>query len=147
MRRYATYHKTPAGTNLTILEVIGVTTTRGRIYEFGIGSDSAPADIATEFEMIRGTVSGTGTALNENPLDGADPVALLSAKGGTFATQTKTTNSSLWAKAINQRASYRWVAVPDGELVIPATADAWIGLESIASGGTPSIKAMIYWQE
>jgi hypothetical protein len=148
MRRYSVDGQTAAGTNLTILEVIAATTTRGRIYDIIIGSDATPADVATEFNIIRGTVSGTGTSTpTARALDPGDPAALITAKVGTFSGQTKTANTSLLNIALNQRATFRWVAVPDGEIVIPATSDNWVGLESIASGGTPNINATFSWQE
>lgn len=146
-RNYATTHETPAGTALTILELVASTSTRGFIYDMIISSDATPADIATEFNINRGTVSGTGTALDEVPLDPANPAALLSGKGGTFTGQTKTANTSMMEVALNQRATFRWVASPGSELIVPATADNWVGLESIASGGTPNINATLYWNE
>jgi len=148
MRKYAADGQAAAGTNLTIAELVAATTTRGRIYDLIIGSDASPADIATEFNIIRGTVSGTPTTtVTPRALDPADPAALLSLEVGTFTGQTKTSNTSLMNIALNQRATFRWVAVPDGEIVVPATSDNWVGLESIASGGTPNINASFYWQE
>jgi hypothetical protein len=148
MRRYAIEGQTAAGTTLTILELIAATTTRGRIYDILVGSDATPADVATEFNIIRGTVSGTGSSTpTGRALDPADPAALLTAKVGTFTGQTKTSNSAMLNLALNQRATFRWVAVPDGEIVVPATSDNWVGLESIASGGTPNINATFHWQE
>jgi hypothetical protein len=148
MRRYSADGQTAAGTNLTILEIIAATTTRGRIYDILVGSDATPADLAGEFNMIRGTVSGTGTGtVTPRALDPADPAALCASKQGTFTGQTKTATSSLLNFGMNQRTLFRWVAAPDGELVIPATSDNWVGLECIAHGGTPNINATIHWQE
>lgn len=146
-RRYSIVHETAAGTNLTILMVVGVTTTRAWIYDLIVGSDATPADVATQFDVIRGTVSGTGTSITPRALDPGNPAALCSGEGGTFTSPTKTANSAMLSFGLNQRATFRWVAVPDGELVVPATADNWIGLESIASGGTPNINGTISWQE
>lgn len=147
MRKYATTHETPAGTNLTILELVASTSTRGWIYDIIVSSDASPADIATEFNVIRGTVSGAGSALDEVALDPANPAALLAGKGGTFTGQTKTANTSMLEFALNQRATFRWVASPGGELIVPATSDNWVGLESIASGGTPNVNVTFMWQE
>lgn len=146
-RRYSIVHQTAAGTNLTILQLVGVSTTRAWIYDIIIGSDATPADVATEFNVIRGTVSGTGTAITPRALDPANPAALTSGEGGTIATQTKTSNSSMLDIALNQRATFRWVAVPDGEIVVPATTDNWVGVESIGSGGTPNINCTISYAE
>ena len=147
MRRYAIEGQTPAGTDLTILCLVAATTTRGRIYDVVIGSDATPADVATEFNIIRGTVSGTGTAVTPRALDPADPAALLAGERGTFTGQTKTANSAMVNIALNQRATFRWVAAPDGEIVVPATSDNWVGVESIASGGTPNINCTIHYLE
>jgi hypothetical protein len=146
-RRAAADGQTPAGTNLTILELIAATTTRGWLYDILVGSDATPADVATEYNMIRGTVSGTGTTVTPRVLDPGAPAALLSAKQGTFTGQTKTANSSLLNIALNQRATFRWVAAPGGELVVPATTDNWVGLESINSGGTPNTNCTFHWEE
>src|SRR3979490_383820 len=103
MRRYSQGGNTPAGTNLTIAEVLAVgATTRARIYDIIVGSDATPVDVATKFNVIRGTVSGTGTAVTPNTLDPGDPASLMSVKVGTFVTQTKTANSSLLNFALNQ---------------------------------------------
>lgn len=148
MRRYGANGQTAAGTTVTILEVIAATTTRGRIYDIIIGSDATPADVAGEFNIIRGTVSGTGTGtVTPHAFDPADPAALLTAKQGTFTGQTKTATSEILMIALNQRATFRWVAVPDGEIVVPATSDNWVGLESIASSGTPNTNCSMAWQE
>lgn len=149
MRRYSGSGSTAAGTNLTILQVVAVgSTTRARIGDIIVGSDATPADIATKFRMIRGTVSGTPTVtFVPTALDPGDPASLMSARVGTFTAPTKTANSQLLEFALNQRATFRWVAVPDSELVIPATTDNWVGLECISSGGTPNINCTCLWQE
>lgn len=147
MARYSVSHSTAAGTNLTIMELVASTATRGKLYEIIVSSDATPADIATKFRIIRGTVSGTGSALVEVPLDPADPAAQLSAEGGTFTGQTKTADTTLMEFGLNQRAVFRWVATPGGEIIIPATSDNWVGLECIASGGTPNINVTFFWEE
>lgn len=147
MRKYAIEHQTAAGSTLTILQLVAATTTRGWIYDILIGSDATPADVATEFNVIRGTVSGTGTAVTPRALDPGNPAALLAGEGGTFTGQTKTANSAMLNIALNQRATFRWVAAPGGEIVVPATSDNWVGVESIASGGTPNINCTIHFEE
>lgn len=148
MARYAVDGQTAAGTNLTIAKLVASTTRRGFIYDIVLGSDATPADVATEFNLIRGTVSGTGSSSpTPRALDPSQGAATLSAKVGTFTGQTKTANSSLLNIALNQRATFRWVAAPGGEVVVPSTSDNWVGIESIASGGTPNINASIHFDE
>jgi hypothetical protein len=147
MRRYGATGETPAGTTLTIIQVEGKTTTRGWLYDIVLGSDSAPTDVATDFEIIRSTALGTGTSVTPQALDGGNPAALLTAQRGTFTGQTKTANSQVLKFGLNQRATFRWVAVPGGEIVVPATATAAVLLESLNSGGTPNICATLQWEE
>jgi hypothetical protein len=148
MARYEAAGQTAAGTNLTVLKLVASTTRRGFLYDIVVGSDATPADVATEFQIIRGTVSGTGTGSPTiKALDPASGAATLSTKVGTFSGQTKTADSNLLMIALNQRATFRWVAAPGGELVIPSTSDNWVGLESIASGGTPNINAQFHYDE
>jgi hypothetical protein len=147
-RKYAVTHETPAGTTLTILELVNPgTAARGWLYDILVSSDATPADLAGQFDVIRGTVSGTGTGVTARPLDGANPAATIAPEGGTFTGQTKTALSALLSFGLNQKATFRWVAIPGGEIVIPATADAWVGLESVAHGGTPNINCTMHWEE
>ena len=147
-RQYAVTHETAAGSTLTLLEIVNPgTAARGWIYDLTIGSDATPADLAGQFDVIRGTVSGTGTAVTARALDPANPAATMAPEGGTFTGQTKTASSALLSVGLNQRATFRWVAAPGGEFVIPATADSWVGIECIAHGGTPNINATMMWQE
>jgi hypothetical protein len=145
--RYAIEGQTAAGTNLTILQLVGVSTRRGWIEYFCISSDASPADVTTEFNLIRGTVSGTGTAVTPRALDSGDPAAILSGERGTFTGQTKTSNSAMWNGAVHQRSLAQVYAVPGGEWVVPATSDNWVGIESINSGGTPNTNATIIYRE
>jgi hypothetical protein len=149
MRRYSGSGSTAAGTNVTIGEIVAVgATVRARIYDIIVGSDATPADVATKLRVIRGTVSGTPTTtFTPTALDPGDPASLMSFKIGTFSGQTKTANSQLLEVALNQRATFRWVAVPDSEIVIPATTDNWVGVESISSTGTPNTNCTALWQE
>ena len=145
--KYAIEGQTAAGTTLTILELVGVSTRRAWIEYLSISSDATPADVTTEFNVIRGTVSGTGTAVTPRALDPNNPAAVLSAERGTFTGQTKTASSAMLNVAVHQRSTYQWYATPGGEFIVPATADNWIGIESIASGGTPNINAGIIYRE
>jgi hypothetical protein len=147
-RKYSVTHETAAGSTLTILALVNPgTAARGWVYDMIVGSDATPADLAGQFDVIRGTVSGTGTSVTARPLDPANPAGTIAPEGGTFTGQTKTANSAMLSVGLNQRATFRWVAAPGGELVIPATADNWVGLESINHGGTPNINCTFMYEE
>lgn len=147
MAKYAVEGQTPAGTNLTIIMLVGGTTVRPVWFDFIIGSDATPADVATEFAISRTTAVGTGgTALTEEPLDPLTVAATGAATQGTFSAEP-TYGNRLMNVAVNQRATFRWVASPDGGLITTATASNGIACRSIASGGTPNTNMTIMWQE
>ena len=144
---YAIEGQTAAGTTLTILQLVSPgTTRRAWINYILIGSDATPDDVATEFNVIRGTVSGTGTAVTPRPLDPGETAAIFTAERGTFSGQTKTPSSAMLNIALNQRSTFQWYANRTG-IVVPATSDSWVGIESIASGGTPNINATMHFDE
>lgn len=124
-------------------------TTRGRIYDVVIGSDATPADAATKLAFQRTTTSGLGTtAVVAPPLDSADPAALLLYFSAWASTQpTITAVTTLLQVAMNQRATFRWVAVPDSELVVPATANNGIALLSVVASATANYAFSTQWQE
>ena len=112
-----------------------------------IGSDATPADVATEFSIARVTDAGTGgTALTEAPIDSLTVAATGAAVQGTFSAEP-TYSTRLMNIALNQRATFRWVSAPGGELITAATASNGLACRSIASGGTPNINMTIFWEE
>lgn len=130
------------------LGVVGATATarRGKVYDYTLGSEATPADAAILFVLQRFTAAGTTTAVTPQPLDPAD--AASAAAGGQNATvePTYTANQILAKVALNQRATYRWVAAPGSELVYPATNASGIGIQTPtapASLGT----AQLYFEE
>jgi len=148
MRKYSGSGVAAAGLNLTIVQASQTgATVRTRIYDIIVGSDSSPADQATKFALQRGTVAGTGSSFTPVALDPADPASLVTFQQGTFTGQTLTANAYTLFFAVNQRATFRWVAAPDSELVLPATTAALIALQSLSSTGTPNIDSTFLWQE
>lgn len=123
----------------TAVSLNGVTTTRAKVYDFTVGSDGTPADVALNYTAIRFSASGTGTSFTPEPLDSDAPAALLGAETNHTAEPTYVTTDILWQITANQRATYRWVAAPDGELMIPATADSGIGWAAFHSAATPDV--------
>ncbi len=94
---------------------------RAWIFDLMFGADGTPADNVITYDISRQTAAGTSTALTPNALDPADAGADTIGSGNFTAEGTITANSSVLGIAVNQRASYRWVAAPGSELVIPAT--------------------------
>jgi hypothetical protein len=117
------------------------------INDIEFGTAGTPADNYMEYDVSRTTAIGTGTAAT--PL----PVNPLSRASGTVATvchtaePTVTANSSLLYIPCNQRASYRWVAVPGSELVGAATNLYGIAIRASSAAYTGKVGATVYWTE
>jgi hypothetical protein len=95
---------------------------RIKIYDWSFGCDAAPADNTFVHIAQRCTTAGTGATLTAKPTDPADAAALAVLKDTITADPTLTAGEIMLRKPLNQRATFRWVAPPGGELVVPATA-------------------------
>lgn len=111
---------------------------RGRLYDYMVGSITTPADNAFDHELIRSTTAGTAAANTPSPLDPADAAAVNDASD-TY-TVDPTFGVVLMRVPLNQRATYRWVAAPGGELVWPATASNGI-TGALATASTTDFSA------
>lgn len=147
MASYEGVHRTAAGTNLTILALESSAAVVGKIHQIIIGSAATPADIATQFDVIRHTAAGaSGTAVVEKPDDPQAPAASCNLRGGTM---TEPTYEADFLKEfpLNQRATFTWIANPGRELrTVVGTANG-IGVRSVASGGTAIQSVTISWDE
>jgi hypothetical protein len=144
-RRYAESGNTAATTsaNKTALRISSATTIRPKLYEFTIGTDlgTAAADNIITYTLQTGSANGTDTAVTPFQIDGGDPASLAAAGSNSSAEPTYTAGSLLWGPmGINQRATYRWVAPPDGELILAAVATAtarfMLGMQVKSAGYT-----------
>lgn len=139
--------RTAAGTALTIVVVSGIATARPSVHQLIIGSDSAPADIATKFQLLRHTAAATGgTALVPKSSDPGNTSMLCTALQGTMTEPTYETNGELEI-SLNQRATYTWNANPGREIKSAVGTANGIGLRSISSGATPNVTTTVAWDE
>ena len=121
----------------TVLGLDGTTTTRGRLYDLILGSSATPADNAADFQIRRfSTNNGTGTAVTPIALDPADSAAEIDATQTYTVAPSLTANAEVLRWSQNQRATFRWVAAPGGEIVIPATSDSGVALIVDAIAGS-----------
>jgi hypothetical protein len=95
---------------------------RGKIYDLIFGSEASPADNPFLWQVQRHTGAGTSTPVTAQPLDPGDAATELLAGEAHTVDVTATATAFLLSVALNQRATFRWVAAPGGELVYPATA-------------------------
>lgn len=147
MAAYQGVHRTPAGTNLTILALESAAAVIGKIHQIILGSVTAPADIATRLNVLRHTVAGAvGTAVVEKPTDPQTAAASCNLRGGTMTEPTYEADFLL-EMSVNQRATFTWNANPGKELRTTVGAANGIGVRSISSGGTPEIGCTLGWEE
>jgi|SRR6266850_545955 len=128
--------------------ITGGTTARVSIYDIISGSDATPADNYAEFAIRRLSTAGTTSAtFTPTALDPADPAASAVFATTWSAQPTVTASSDIWSVSQNQRATFRWVAAPGGELLIPATAAAGLGMMAVGSNATATYQFSVYWME
>jgi hypothetical protein len=131
----------------TMLTIVAATTTRGRVFDFSFGTQGTPADNCLTYTVQRFTAAGTTTSVTPVALDPGDPAASLSAGSLATVEPTYTSSGVLFTLGVNQRASYRWCAGPEGELVIPATSANGIGIGVLSSSYTGVAGATAMHQE
>lgn len=135
-------------TLLSLTAATGATTLRrGWIYDIMVGADGTPADNSITYKVDRQTDVGTGTAGVGSPLDVGDAAGLLVETANNTIEPTVTAATQMFELAVNQRASYRWVAAPGGEVIVPATNTAGLGVRAKSSAYTSTTTATVhYWE-
>lgn len=123
------------------------TLTRAKIYDVLIGTNGTPADNPMEFDISRQTAAGTGTAVTPVPLEPGDRASGTVGLANDTAEPTVTATSSVFYIGLNQRASYRWVAAPGSELVIPNTNLAGFAIRSKSATYTGTSTVQAYHEE
>jgi hypothetical protein len=114
------------------------------------GSEATPADAAILWSVRRSTAAGTSTAVVVGYLDPGDSASESDAgENHTIEpTYSSTDGFTMLSVALNQRATFRWVAAPGMEIVVPQTASNGIGIETdTISTGTPVISATVHCLE
>jgi hypothetical protein len=148
-----TNQATTATTYKSVGLLTSAATIRPAIYEFNLGTEGAPAENAMVYLLQRATTTTTFTAVTPVPIDPTDgvltnPVALASAGSNATVEPTYTAAQKLWGDmGFNQRATYRWVAAPGGEILIPAVAANGAGMQVKSAGYTGQTDCIFYHQE
>ena len=89
MGMYSAVRVTPAGTNLTIIDIEGAAAARPKLQHVIIGSDSTPANLATQFIVAFITVAGAaGTSITPTKIKAVAPASLMTVRGGTMTEPT-----------------------------------------------------------
>lgn len=130
-------------------------TGRLQVYEaeFGQTGGLASTDCQCEWDLsvFSSTNILTATAVTPNKLDPADGAGTgVFANNATTELTYTTAGNGLALKrwAINQRGSYRWRALDDGDnIIIPNTSLTGIGLRVLSSNFTASAVGNLSWIE
>lgn len=146
-RRYAIDGEDTNTNNTTILELRSTTAIRPKIYDFILGSDATPADNAGDYVLQRTTTAGTATSVTPQALDPGDPAATATAGKAHSGEPTYTSSAIMLHVALNQRATFRWVAAPGSEIVLPAAANG-VGLQVVTvAGSAVNVGATMLFEE
>lgn len=149
-RGYAVNGPSATGTaNKTAATIVGSTSVRPRLYEFSLGLTTAPnsTDQQLEFGVGRFTAAGTaGSAPTPLAIDPGD-VAAVATAGITHSAEPTYASTYLMDNGENQRAFFRWVAVPGLEFIAPATSANGIGAKNIAIAASSIVLATLMWTE
>ncbi len=146
-RKYASVGNQAVGTNITVIGVTSTAAIMPKLYELVVGCGAAPADLTTIFHVERYTAAGTATAVTPQALDPTDPAATASAGENHTVEPTYTASAVLMKFPVHQRNTFRWIARPGYELVMPPTANNGLGLQSQSSGGTAAHDATFFHEE
>jgi hypothetical protein len=135
-------------TLLSLTSATGATTLRRAwIYDVMFSADGTPADNVMTYKLDRQTTVGTGTSAVPAPLDVPDAAALITATVNHTAEPTVTASTQVIEMPVYQRATYRWVASQGGEIVVPATNVAGVGLRAKSPAYTGTALGTIHFFE
>jgi len=131
MARYTTIGTQTGATDATILGLTGGTGVRPRIYDVNVGTSSSPLDNAALLYLQRTTAAGSGgTTPTPTPHDPADPTAEVTAVSDPTSEPTYTATEVLLDIPLNQQVTFHYFTLPEEGFIIPATANAGVGLKT-----------------
>ena len=150
MARYsASGSQTLTTSATTALSVTSNTSTvqRNRVYELIYANQGTPADQVSIIVVQRVTAPGSATAVTPTLMDLADRAAQAVAGENHTSEPTYISNTEVMEVPMNHRATFRWVAPPNGEIVCPATSGDGIGIHSLHASATTDWRAVAFWEE
>lgn len=146
-RYAATGQQSPVGTGeKTSLEMLGGTGGRFKLFDLLWGASGTPADNSLVHSVIRITAGGTGSSVTPEPLDPADVVSLVVCDEDTTIEPTPT-GIPLLEVPVNLRATYRWIAAPDSEIIVAAVANEGLANRVLAASYTGQSEVSAMWIE
>lgn len=148
MAQYTVVLTRTANASFSLGEVsAGATPRRGFLYEFLLGSEATPGDNAFLWDIQRNTAVGTGSAVTPQSIDPGDTVASNATAQQNMTIEPTFPPTHLVRLALNQRATFRWVAQPGSELVYPATQNNGITFTTPTVGSAVAISGTLFVRE
>lgn len=141
------------GGTQTQIAIIAQGGARPRFYDIMFGPGGVPAgtdcEIIYDFVVKSSTAAGTaGVALATQPsTDAANANSNCQAATNYTAEPTTYTAATGIAVGLNQRASFRWVAVPGSEIVAVNTSNTGYGLRAKSSNNISAVTCSVLWAE
>jgi len=129
------------------LETASSAGNRLKLSELILGSDAATLGTSNiRWDIIRSTTTATGTAITPDPLDMADTATGAVVKSNLTA-QGATGTRVVLSIPLSQQATFRWVANPGSEIVIPSSASAGVHITTPAAGTLVSAAGSLIFEE
>lgn len=120
---------------------------RIKLYDFTNSFGGTPADNAIQVTGQKHTADGTGDAIVPLALDPADPASTTIGLEEATVEPTYTAAEEFFDQIINQRATYRWVAFPGGEILVAATVNIGLGIVAFHASYTGSHEVTMHFEE
>jgi hypothetical protein len=137
-------------TNTASTTQLGLTSTAAiqpKLYDLLISSPATPASRVGQYQLKRYTAAGTSTATTPQALGVNQPAATGIGGANHSVEPTYTAGAILLQVSVNQQATWRWVAAPDGEIVLPSTAANGVGFFTASTDSAFAIDVTFHFKE
>lgn len=118
------------------------------LHEFSIGSDATPGDQASEYVIRYVTDENAtpgGTSLTPRPTMREGRAALATAIEAPTGEPTYTSTVNLYMIGLNQRVTFRWVAIPGFEFISADAEDEGFSIFTVGTTSAHNVNcSMIY---
>jgi len=130
------------------LEAASASPRRVKLCELVLGSDAGTLGTSNfRWDVNRSTTTATGTTVTPNALDPADTTLTAIIKSNLTVQGTNTAGAIPLSIPLSQQATFRWVANPGFEIVIPGSASNGLHVNTPVAGNTPSAAGTIIAEE
>ena len=149
-KRYSVTGPTEASVGpKTAVTVIGTAACRPFVYDVMVGVTTTPADYSVDVRVRPFTAAGTtaGTPPVGTPLDGNDQAAICTCGWTLSAEPTVDEKVNYLRVVMNQRATFRWVAAPGGELAPAMATTKGVAVANFLAGAAVTLAATVHWFE